>query len=136
VLALLLLAHSMNGPIPRSPAGIPSAAYSLRTTAGDLAKFLLELTSPQHLAPALMAEMTSPQVQLEGDESWGLGVGIQQSSQGKRLFHTGNNPDFHALMIINQEQGNGVVILTNGEHGGPLVHEIANYALDKISGQE
>ncbi len=96
VLALLLLAFVLSGPVPRSPAGPPSAAFSLRTTAPDLAKFLLELTSPQHLDPALMAEMTSPQVQSEQDQSWGLGIGILHSSQGDVLFHDGNNPDFHA----------------------------------------
>jgi hypothetical protein len=39
-------------------------------------------------------------------------------------------------MIIDQERRNGVVILTNGENGAPLVDEIVNDALDKISGQE
>jgi hypothetical protein len=104
----------------------------LRTTAPDLAKFLLELTSPQHLDPALMAEMTSPQVQSAENESWGLGIGIRPGSQGDVLWHDGNNPDFHALMLINQEQRNGVVILTNGEHGAPLVNEIADHAMTKL----
>jgi hypothetical protein len=135
-LALLLLANALNGPVPRLPAGSPNAYVSLRTTAPDLAKFLLELTSPQHLDPALMAEMTSPQVQSENSQSWGLGIGIQHNSQGNVLFHSGNNADFHALMVIDQEQRNGVVVLTNGENGAPLVNEIANYALEEISAQE
>jgi CubicO group peptidase (beta-lactamase class C family) len=135
-LALLSLSSALSGPVPRSPAGSPKAFASLRTTAPDLAKFLLELTSPQHLDPALMAEMTSPQVKSGNDQSWGLGIGIQHSSQGNVLFHSGNNPDFHALMVIDQERRNGVVIPTNGENGAPLVDEIVNYALDEISGQE
>ncbi len=135
-LALLFLTFVLSGPVPRSPAGPPTAAFSLRTTAPDLAKFLLELTSPQHLDPALMAEMTSPQVQVENDQSWGLGMAILQSWQGDLLWHDGNNPDFHAWMGIDQEQMNGVVVLTNGQNGAPLASEIASYALDKISGQE
>jgi hypothetical protein len=135
-LALLFLTFALSGPIPRSPAGPPSAAFSLRTTAPDLAKFLLELTSPQHLDPALMAEMTSPQVQVENDQSWGLGMAILHSSQGDLLWHDGNNPDFHAWMGIDQGQRDGVVVLTNGQNGAPLASEIADYALDKISGQE
>ena len=31
---------------------------------------------------------------------------------------------------------NGVVILTNGENGAPVVEEIVNYIQDNISGQE
>jgi CubicO group peptidase (beta-lactamase class C family) len=133
-LALLLLSSALGGPVPRSPAGSPSAAFSLRTTAPDLAKFLLELTSPQHLNPAWMAEMTSPQVQSGENESWGLGIGIQHNSQGNVLWHDGNNPDFRAWMGIDQKQMNGVVVLTNSQYGVPLVNEIANYAMDKISG--
>jgi CubicO group peptidase (beta-lactamase class C family) len=135
-LALLLLTNALSGPVPRSPAGIPGAAYSLRTTTPDLAKFLLELTSPRRLDPALMAEMTSPQVQSEKDQSWGLGIGIIHGPQGNILFHSGNNMDFKALMAINQEQKNGVVILTNGQNGSALSSDIVNHALDKMSGQE
>jgi hypothetical protein len=57
------------------------------------AEFLLELTSPQHLDRALMAEMTSPQVQIEKDRFWGLGIGVQQSSWGNVLWHGANNAD-------------------------------------------
>ena len=135
-LALVLLTTALSGPVPRSLAGSPNAAFSLRTTAPDLAKFLLELTSPQHLDPALMAEMTSPQVQIEGDQSWGLGIGIQQNSQGNVLWHDGNNADFHALMVIEQKQSNGVAVLTNDQNGVPLVNDIANYAMEKISVEE
>jgi CubicO group peptidase (beta-lactamase class C family) len=135
-LALLLLTTTLSGPVPRSPAGSPQAFASLRTTAPDLAKFLLELTSPQHLDPALVAEMASPQVQIEEDQSWGLGIGIQHGSQGNILWHDGNNADFHAWMVIDQEQRNGVVVLTNGENGAPLANEIVNYTLDKMPGQE
>jgi len=135
-LALLYLTFVLSGPVPRSPAGPPSAAFSLRTTAPDLAKFLIELTSPQHLDPALMTEMTSPQVQIENDQSWGLGMAILHSSQGDLLWHDGNNPDFHAWMGIDQGQMDGVVVLTNGENGAPLANEIANFALDTISGQD
>ena len=135
-LALLFLTFVLSGPVPRVPVGPPTAAFSLRTTAPDLAKFLLELASPQHLDPALMAEMTSPQVQVENDQSWGLGMAILHSSRGNLLWHDGNNPDFHAWMGIDQGQRNGVVVLTNGQNGAPLASKIASYALDKISGQE
>jgi CubicO group peptidase (beta-lactamase class C family) len=135
-LALLFLTFVLSGPVPRSPAGPPNAAFSLRTTAPDLAKFLLELTSPQHLDPALMAEMTSPQVQVENDQSWGLGMAILHSSQGDLIWHDGNNPDFHAWMGIDQRQMDGVVVLTNGQNGAPLASEFASYALDKLSGQD
>jgi pimeloyl-ACP methyl ester carboxylesterase len=63
-----------------------------------------------------------------------LGIGIQQDSQGNILWHDGNNADFHSLMVIEQKHRNGVVVLTNGQNGASLMNEIANYAMDKISG--
>jgi CubicO group peptidase (beta-lactamase class C family) len=135
-LALLWLSASLNSPIPRSPGGAAKAFASLRTTAPDLAKFLLELTSPQHLDPTLMAEMTSPQVKVADDESWGLGISIQQTPQGNLLWHDGNNADFHAWMGIDPATGNGVVVLSNSQYGVPLVREIANYALERMAAGE
>jgi CubicO group peptidase (beta-lactamase class C family) len=79
-----------------------------------------------------MAEMASPQVQSGENGSWGLGIGIQHGSQGDVLWHHGNNADFHALMVINPEQRNGVVILTNGEHGAALASEIVDHAMTKL----
>ncbi|HSF83368.1 MAG TPA: serine hydrolase domain-containing protein [Anaerolineales bacterium] len=148
-LALLLITQGFSGPVPRSPAGYSAAAYSLRSTAPDLAKFLLELTYPQKLDPALMKMMTTPQVTVESNKSWGLGIGIQHSPQGTVFWHGGDNKDFHALMAIGLTIGdlttgglttvaqaaiepeplNGVVILTNGQHGAALAREIAAYAL-------
>lgn len=132
-LALLALISAPSGPIPRLPAGTPNAFASLRATAPDLAKFLLELSAPQHLAPALMAEMTSPEVDSAENQSWGLGIGIQHTPNGKALFHSGNNPDFHAWMVIDPAQRNGVVILTNGENGASLAEEIAGYVMDHLA---
>ena len=135
-LALLFLTSGLSGPVPRLPSGPPGAAYSLRTTAPDLAKFLLELTSPRHLDPALITEMTTPQVHVEENQSWGLGIGIRHLSQEDVLFHGGDNADFHALMAIGQVQRNGVVVLTNGQHGAPLAEEVVIHAMDGFAGLE
>ncbi|UCH61310.1 MAG: serine hydrolase, partial [Anaerolineales bacterium] len=129
VLALLLLTNWLSGPLPRTPAGFSCAAYSLRSSAPDLAKFLLELASPQHLDPGLMKEMTTIQVTVEEDEFWGLGVGLWHGPRGTALWHGGDNTDFHALMLVLAEQRNGVVVLTNGQKGGPLVNEVARQAV-------
>jgi len=128
-LSLLFLTSKMSGPVPRSPSGSPNAAYSLRSNAPDLAKFLIELSSPQHLGPSLAEQMTSPQLSFSGNSSWGLGVGIQRSSQGVLLWHSGNNMDFHALMAINPNRGEGIVILTNGQGGEALTHEILSFTI-------
>jgi CubicO group peptidase (beta-lactamase class C family) len=114
---LLWVSFLLSTPVPKGPAVPPNAAYSLRATAGDLARFLIELGNPQSAPADLVDQMRTPQICVNDHNSWGLGIGIQHSSQGDSLWHGGDNRDFHSLMVIYPDQGLGVVVLTNGEGG-------------------
>lgn len=129
VFVLLGLAGLVSGPVPKEPGTPPNAAYSLRATAPDLAALLIEISDPQLLDPDLGAQMCIPQARVNTDNSWGLGIGIQHSPSGDSLWHTGNNPDFNSLMVMYPDQGIGVVVLTNGEHGMPVAYDVAQRAL-------
>ena len=83
----------------------PNAAGTIRATATDMARFLIEIADPQHLSPATSAEMHRPQVALHRDLDWGLGPGIQHSPKGDSLWQWGQDLDFQSLMIIYPELG-------------------------------
>jgi CubicO group peptidase (beta-lactamase class C family) len=107
-----------------APKGLPveaGAAGTVRATAGDLAVFLIELSDPQHLSNELGEEMQSSQVALSDDLSWGLGPGIQHSSEGDALWQWGQAPDFQSLMMVYPEAGAGVVVCTNNDWYNPDV---------------
>ena len=92
--------------------------------------FLIELSDPQYLSPALAAQMQTSQVTLSGDLSWGLGPGIQHSRQGDALWQWGQHLDFQSIMIIYPEHRFGVVVCTNSDFLSPDVAlEIAHRAL-------
>jgi CubicO group peptidase (beta-lactamase class C family) len=130
--SLVLLLAAVRG----RPATLPdwiepggNAASSLHATAGDLARFLVELCAARHLEAPLLEEMRTPQVALGGDDAWGLGVGIQQSGNGPSLWHWGSNPGVRAMMVVYPQQGLGVVVLANSGEAGDLVRAVVARAL-------
>jgi amino acid transporter len=131
LVGLGLLASSLtNLPAPKWPQTEAQAAGSMRATAGDMAAFLIELSSPQRLSTETATQMRTPQVELSSDLSWGLGPGIQHSRQGDALWQWGQHIDFQSIMIIYPEHKFGVVVCTNNDLLNPDVAvEIAHRAL-------
>jgi CubicO group peptidase (beta-lactamase class C family) len=126
---VIWLSFHLTVPVPRGPAVPPNAAYSLRATADDLARFLIELSDPQLLPAPLGDEMRTAQVRVNADNSWGLGLAIQHSAQGDALWHGGSNRDFQCHMVVYPNWGWGAVVLTNGEMGGPVARDVVARAL-------
>jgi CubicO group peptidase (beta-lactamase class C family) len=108
----------------------PSAAGTIRATAADIARFLIEIAAPQHLSPEIAAAMRTPQISLRWDLSWGLGPGLQHSPEGDALWQWGQAFDFQSVMMIYPELGYGAVVLTNSDALKPDVAiDIAHRAL-------
>jgi CubicO group peptidase (beta-lactamase class C family) len=119
-----------NLPVAQPSAVDAGAAGTLRTSASDLATFLIELSNPQHLSPEMAAQLQTSQVKLTSDMSWGLGPGIQHSRQGDALWQWGQHLHFQSVMIIYPEHGFGVVVCTNNDLLNPDVAiEVAGHAL-------
>jgi CubicO group peptidase (beta-lactamase class C family) len=129
IFVLLWLAGMISGPLPAFLSPQPSAVGSLRTSAPDLATFLVEVANPQHLKADLAVQMRTPQVSAGSDMSWGLGLGIQHSEDGDALWQNGQTFGFRSLMVIYPEQEIGVVVLTNSDHGFPFACDVAQRAL-------
>jgi hypothetical protein len=126
----LITGSLTNLPVPKWPQTEANAAASMRSTAGDMAAFLIELSTPQHLGSEMATQMRTPQVGLSEDLSWGLGPGIQHSQQGDALWQYGQEIDFQSIMIIYPEHNFGVFVCTNNDFLNPNVAlEIAHRAL-------
>ncbi len=126
---LFLLFGSAHGPVPRGPSPRPSAVGTLRTTAPDLATFLIELARSRYISDELSGNIRTPQIRINSDYSWGLGPGIQHSEQGDALWQNGMTFGSRSLMVIYPEHGIGVVVLTNSERGFPLAYDVAARAI-------
>ena len=134
-------AHSGQG----KPMGPPwhvypeQAAAGLWTTPTDLARFAIELQrAVQGREPALLKqpaarEMLAP----TGVGPMGVGVRLELRNEGWYFSHGGSNWGFRANMLAHVRKGYGVVTMTNGEAGQPVINEIearvaAVYAWDSL----
>lgn len=137
--AQLARPHDVNGlPLPRRKASAADvarygAAGELRTTVGDLSKFLCAvLTQPQgdaFLGPAMHATMLRPQVKLDPDtkidgaDSWALGWAVQERPTGHVILHSGGQSGFRSLMMASLQRKAGFVLFTNGDKGGLVCYD-------------
>jgi CubicO group peptidase (beta-lactamase class C family) len=129
LLILLKISGFIQAPIPKNNSSEASAIGSLRSTAPDLAAFLIELSKPQYLSKEIASQVDSAQVTISQDFFWGLGIGIQHSDDGDALWQNGITFAYRSIMIIYPKPGHGVVVLTNSESGLPVACDIAERAL-------
>ena len=89
LLVLLKISEFIQSSIPKNNSSEASAIGSLRSTAPDLAAFLIELANPKYLSEDIATHVDSAQVTINQDFSWGLGIGIQHSDNGDALWQNG-----------------------------------------------
>ena len=122
-----------------------NSAYSLQTTARDFAQLLIALFAHRGLGAATIAEIGRPQVEVQsffggepipaasGMAYWGLGWGIQQTSQAKALWQWGDNGPFKAYVVAYPAQEKGLVFFVNHHNGLRLVSELVQHFLGEKS---
>ena len=104
-----------------------NAAHSLQTTSSDYAKFMLALVDQNNQLIHEVQDSVSDNAL--GNISWGLGVGLQITEQGKALWHWGDNGTFKAYFTIDHQTKDGVVYFTNGSNGLAVTQEIVKLFL-------
>jgi CubicO group peptidase (beta-lactamase class C family) len=96
------------------------APAGLWTTPSDLARVVLELQHGGHiLKPATQRAMLTKLLY-----DYGLGIGLEEESGHKSFSHSGGNAGFNCNLFGHLDGGEGVVIMTNGDNGWPLMEEI------------
>jgi hypothetical protein len=121
-----------------------NAAASLQTTARDYGRFVAAILQGVGLKKETRRQMLTPQIRvgesgtnhtgrppekLSPTISWGLGWGLQETSDGLSFWHWGDNGDSKAYVVAFAEQRLGVVVLANSATGLSIIREIVDVAV-------
>jgi CubicO group peptidase (beta-lactamase class C family) len=124
------LAYAHNG--QGAPGSVPwhvypeQAAAGLWTTPSDLARFAIEVQQAVRsakgavLTQASARDMTAP----VGTGPYAVGLGVEKRGEGWYFGHGGSNWGFRCALLAHVRKGYGVVVMTNGDAGGPVIAEI------------
>ena len=102
------------------------AAAGLWTTPTDLAKLAIEVQlayrgpAGKVLSQALAREMITP----TGVGPFAVGFVIEKKAEGWYFTHSGGNWGFRCDLLAHTRKGYGVVVMTNGDNGGPIISEV------------
>lgn len=112
-------------------------AFTLHATGLDYAKFVIAIMKNVGLKPETIHEMLRPQIRvgvggpcgiekhskdLSPSISWGLGWGLQETTDGRIFWHWGDNGGFKSY-VAGSRDGKGIIIFTNSENGLNMVPE-------------
>ena len=107
-----------------------NAAASLKTTAGDYAKFLVALINGERLKPETHEALLTPQSETDSEGvKWGLGIGLQERGDAVCVWHWGDNGDYKAFALVSVKEKNGIVYFANSFNGLAIVEGIVKTAL-------
>jgi len=106
-----------------------NAASSLRSTSGDMARFLIGLSEKYMDGDEHIHDMFDSKIEVDEHVSWGLGIAIQRGKYGDNVWHWGSNPGSKSLMVLYPESKMGIVVLSNSHNASELITEIAARAL-------
>ena len=101
------------------------AAAGLWTTPTELALLVLDLQGALRgeeghlLSPDMAAAMME-----EGLGGFGLGFKVEGQGERRTFQHGGSNNGFKAHLIAFTDDGQGAIVMTNGDNGGTLAQEL------------
>lgn len=125
--------HDMMGKTAfRNQGKDPNAAASLRTTAGDYARFLIALLNGKGLKKKTFEQMFAPQVivnEKSPQVAWGLGTGLETVSDGKYFWHWGDQGNTKAYFTADLRTKDAIVYFANAANGLSFTTEILADAL-------
>ncbi|MBO6543003.1 MAG: beta-lactamase family protein [Alphaproteobacteria bacterium] len=123
-----------NVPVPAMGGDVVNAAFSFRSSAHDMGRFIEGMLDDRVVRPFFRQKMAEDSVDIGDQIGWGLGIGTRDGARGRSLWQWGSNPGFESLMVIDPARRAGIVIMTNSSKGASLVQEVASHVMGEEPG--
>ncbi len=113
--------NAEGAPIPGKWHTYPEdAAAGLWTTPSDLAQVIMEIQRPGRvLSTKSVQQMLTPVL-----DHYGLGLQLSDTGGRHAFLHGGANEGFRCMLFGYRDDGQGAVVMTNGDNGSQLAEEI------------
>ena len=98
-----------------------NVAASLQTNSTDYTKFIVAVLNDKDFLTALKADTG---IFVDKNIRWDMGLGIEQTSNGRANFQWGDNGTFKAFLITYPGKKEGLVYFTNSENGLEIARDI------------
>jgi CubicO group peptidase (beta-lactamase class C family) len=128
--------HAGTSPGTKWKPSEPNMAASLNVDAGNYARFLTAVLQGKGLAASTAKEMLRPQVDVpdQKNQSWGLGIAIEETPSGTSYGHGGSNTGFTSRSVMYKDQGFGYVFLVNNGDAFKIDNVLNAYLIAGKSG--
>jgi CubicO group peptidase (beta-lactamase class C family) len=110
-------------------APVANVARSFRTTAQDMARFMIDVMDSRDVTPAFTNRMFDERVEVRGPFAWSLISGVRRDGPAETFWTRGSVMGFESLMVMDRKRKAGVVVLTNSRSGGELAQDVARNVL-------
>jgi hypothetical protein len=100
------------------------AAAGLWTTASDLARFAIGIQQSWKSGTSFLTQGEAQDLLAPGLDKYTQGVFVVGEGEHRRFMHSGGNAGFKSTYAMYLQDGNGVVVLTDGDNGSYLGGEI------------
>ena len=107
-----------------------NCAYTLKSSSRDMALFADELMKQYQKGNGAVSKMFLPGVEIDSNNSWGLGIAIEKSAAGTTYWHSGINPGFQSLFVLYPSQNKYILVLTNSDDGLAFAQKISRTFLN------
>jgi len=96
-----------------------NCAYTLKTTPMDMSLFIDHILSEFYYNKDILlsGNMFNDAVTIDKHNSWGLGIAIERTNNKTTYWHSGINPGFQSLIVLNPEEKSYVIVFTNSDNG-------------------
>jgi CubicO group peptidase (beta-lactamase class C family) len=133
---------ALGQPMQKRRPSVAFAPASLQTTAEDYGRFVAALLAGRLIGARMLDEMWKAQVAVSpscvecpgpvpaersSNVFWGLGWGIDKTSQGTSVWHWGDNDVFRSYLVAWPARKTALVFFTNSVNGLGLRNDLVNH---------